>query len=216
MKVEVENICQAHHCENVIRGRRADARYCSESCKQVQKRYNKENGHTALTGFSTSRRRRRVDPTGDLVADVSTAAAVNLFSNNGNMIGSVVDTCAPYAIDKVTKRPIPSLLAALGGVATAKRLFKKCVITTEIPSDDDGKKKSKPTKSTKTCSPASGLQIGATAMAFVLGANYLLDHILAPNASIGVNGDTGQTRVKPASDTANAAPDVLFYPTKAN
>lgn len=198
----MENICQANHCSNVIRGRRKDARYCSESCKQVQKRYNKANG---ITG-SISRRSAvpvKIDPTGSLVNDAAVAASIGLLSNGGSdavstITGNVMQSCIPYALKSIKERPIASLLFAFGGYKAASSLFKSC--TTTITKSKSGRD-----VSSKSCKPASPLHKTGGAALAVLGANHLLDAMMNLHSANMATSDTGQTRVRHGSTPNNTS-----------
>ena len=196
----MDNLCQAHHCSNVIRGRRKDARYCSESCKQVQKRYNKENGFVGVRRQSNVTP-VKIDSTGSLVADASASAAIGLISNGAadpmtTVTTNVLNSCIPYAFRMIQERPLLSVFLAFGGVKFASHFLKSCSITTTI--DKDGKK-----DTSKTCKPASALQKSGGAALAVLGGNHLLDQITTLSNANSAVSDTGQTRVRHGFNPSN-------------
>ena len=156
---------------------------------QTQKRYRSENQLSP----SIARTKRVVEPTGNLINDAASSAAIGLMSNGSNPIAtmgnSMIQTCAPYAINKVKERPISSLFLALGGFYGATKFFNTCSTTTETTKGGN-------TKQIKTCKKASALQKTGTAAVSILLGNYLLD-------AIAGSLDTVMTRVKPVSDTGN-------------
>jgi len=187
----MEKICHASRCTNVIHGRRADARYCGEPCKQFAKEERKLNGGASI---SAPARRHRVKPTGNLIDDAALSATLGLMSNGTDPVKSittnVMDTCVPYAIETVRKRPIVSLIAAVGGFKLASNVFKSC--TTTITKGDDDKD-----DVSTACAPASAIHKTGGAAAAILSVNYLLDQFLALYDA----NYTGNTRVLPVSNT---------------
>jgi len=189
----MENLCEAHDCNNVIRGRRADSKYCTESCKQRQKRFNKSNGIVSSRSYN----RAAVAPTGNLLNDISSNAAMSFISNGSidpitNIGNTTMRTCLPYAAEMIKKRPLLSLLLAGGGFVAADSFFSNCS-TSETTKN--GNK-----EVTKTCTTANALQKTGGAAATVLVGNYIVD-LIFDSLKLNTNvSDTGQTRVRHGSN----------------
>lgn len=192
-------ICNAHDCSNQVYGRQ-DKKFCSERCKQTQKRYRKENGIVSAPHIA------RVKPTGDIITDVATNAANVLFTSKNTLqsplasIGnSAMNSCVPYAIETVRDHPFRSMVLALGGYKAIGRFLQSCTTSTTVV---DGK-----TQVTKSCTSATALQRSGGAAAAVILGNAFIDFLLGlisdhMDSHVG-NSDTAMTRVKPVSDTGN-------------
>ena len=202
----MDNICQYSECDNVIRGRRTDAKYCSESCKQNNKRKNRLSvGSSVGTGIGTTRRRRRAAApviTGNVMNDIAANSAMSLVGNvasgldpMASVSASAMETCIPYAIESIKKNPFISLGLGLIGFKAAASIFKSCTV---IEKTVDGK-----TVKEKSCSTASGLQKAGGAAALIIGGNYFLDLISQVNRSDTDNSRVN-SRVRHVSDTGLA------------
>jgi len=161
----MENICAAHHCSNVIRGRRSGAKFCSNACKTEQSRHNKRNG--IVQGSIKSSVPISGSPVNDMALSAFNAGMRNAISDKslGNGVGAnVVGAAAPYLGDCVKKRPLLSLAVAFGGYKLAKIFFRSCKTTTQG------------TKQVKECTEANGVHKAGGATAALLGINYLCDN----------------------------------------
>ena len=188
----MDNICQYSECNNTIRGRRKDAKYCSETCKQNNKRQRQESS----IGKPRRVRRRRAAPllTGNFVNDIAANSAFSLVDNISGLdpvksvSATMIDTCVPYAIESIKKNPLTSLGLAVAGFVSAGFVFKSCTV---VHKTVKGKKVKE-----KSCAEASGLQKAGGATAFIVGGNYLINLL---KGSI----DTDNSRVRPVSDTGH-------------
>lgn len=198
----MDRICNAHDCNNVNH-RKSSSLYCSERCRQKQKRFRKENKIGSVSGISVSR-------TGNLLDDVFTNASMGLISGGGDPVNTVsrnvVQTCVPYALEVVRKRPILSFLAGLGAFMAANQLFTNCTTTTTTENGE--------TTTSESCKKATSLQKTGTAIAGVLGTNFLIDNVLGESRFIEDLLNRGRTGVSPSTNPANTAntPNQNFQP----
>ena len=190
----MDNICQYSECDNVIRGRRKDAKYCSESCKQNNKRQAQQS---AIGSFRPRRVRRRAAPqlTGNVMNDIAANSAISLVDNISGLdpmksvSATVIDTCIPYAIESIKKNPFVSLGFAFLGFKGAGAIFKSCTVVEKTVKGKTVKQKS--------CNEASGLQKAGGAAGFIIAGNYLFNLV---KGSI----DTDNSRVRHVSDTGHS------------
>jgi len=196
-------LCEAHDCSNVIRGRRSSSAYCTDACRQRQKRFRKENG---ITGSSVSVGRSSVVSSGNLINDVSQSASLALLRGSGdpvtNMMNGAVSTCVPYAIAAIRKYPILSLALAWAGYKGASSLFSSCTDTTTVK---DGK-----TEVSKTCKKANVVQKTGGAAVAVIGGGYLLDTILDYFGDEFALMTLDRSGVKPRINPVKSAKNVSF------
>ena len=190
MSVQIEKHCQADRCNNVIRGRRSDAKYCSNQCKDYQRALNKESGIQKIQGSS----KVSVAPSGNLVNDVAMNAALQMLNSRNinpvqNIGNTALSTCIPYAAKIIQERPLLSLALAVGGFWAVNRSFNPCTTTTETKNGE--------TTETKSCRKANGIEKAGGAAAAILVGNYLLDNVFDFSGQQTGTIDAGNTRVIP-------------------
>jgi len=202
-------ICGAYDCSNVIRGRRASSAYCSDSCRQRQKRFRKDNG---IIGSPVSIGAQSVAPTGSLISDVSANASISLLRGSGdplsNMMSGAVGTCIPYAIEAIKKYPLLSLALALGGYKAAEHVFSSCTDTTTVK---DGKK-----EVATTCKKANALQKTGGAVVGVLGGAYIIENAVSFLPVLEAAMTPGRSRVRPRYKPRYKRNSVVFEPPSAS
>jgi hypothetical protein len=199
----MDRICNAHDCNNINR-RKLSSLYCSPRCAQKQKRFRKENKIGSVFGSVA------VSRTGNLLDDVFTNASMGLISGAADPVNTVsrnvVQTCVPYALEVVRKRPIISFLAGLGAYMAANHLFTNCTTTTTTENGE--------TTSSESCKKATSLQKTGTAIAGVLGTNFLIDNILGDSRFIEELLNGGRTGVSASTNPVNTVntPNQNFQP----
>lgn len=190
MSVQIEKHCQADRCNNVIRGRRSDAKYCSQQCKDYQRPFNKGNGLQKIQGSA----KVSVSPSGNIVNDVAMNAALQMLSSRNtnpvqNIGNTALSTCIPYAAKIIQERPLLSLALAIGGFVVVNRSFNPCTTTTETKNGE--------TTETKSCRKATGIEKAGGAAVAILAGNYLLDNVFDFSGLQTGAIYTGNTRVIP-------------------
>jgi len=184
----MENICQAHDCNNVIRGRRNDAKHCCESCKNRAKRYRKMNG---ITSPSNHNSRLAVSNSGNIINDIATNATVGMIRNGASdpirTIGnSAMNTCVPYAVEMVKKHPLLSIALAYGGFKLADNFFSSCSTSTKTVNGE--------IEVTETCKQATALEKSGGAAGAVVIGNWLIDSFMSNIEQISGSSDVGNTQ----------------------
>lgn len=181
----MENFCNAHDCDNVIKGRRADARYCSNYCSEKEKRHRKLNGSARISARSP----RSMPITGNIMNDISANAASALLSPSVSnpmsaMGNNALMTCIPHALQALKKHPFLSLAFGVVGYWGANKFFKNCTTTVTIEDEKE--------RISKSCTKATGLQKSGSAAILVIGGSMLMD-MIKPIISDSLNtwGNTG-------------------------
>ena len=194
----MDRICYAHDCNNVNH-RKASSKYCSERCGQRQKRFRRENRISGVSGAS-------IQKSGNLLDDVFINASMGLISGGADPVNTVsrnvVQTCVPYALEVVRKRPIISFVVGLAAFMGANYLFTNCTTTTRTENGE--------TTTSESCKKASSLEKTGTAIAGVLGTNFLIDNILGDSQFIEELLNGGRTGVSPSTNPVNTAQPVTF------
>jgi len=207
----MENLCQAHDCNNVIRGRRNDARYCTESCKNREKKYRKSNGITTANYNS----KLAVSNSGNIINDIATNATVGMIRNGAadpiRTIGnSAMNTCVPYAIEMVKKHPLLSIALAYGGFKLSDNFFSSCSTSTKTVNGV--------AEVTETCKQATALEKGGGAAAAVVVGNWLIDSFISNldqiSGSIDTGNTPGNTRVNPRYSRGSLLDKAVNYMAK--
>jgi len=191
------HICKAHDCDNTIKGRRNDALYCSNYCRERAKRHRKLNGTHSTSSVGSA---RAMPITGNIVNDISANAASALLSPNisnpmAAMGNNALMTCIPHAFQAIKNKPFLSLFLGIGGYWLGGKFFNNCTTTVTI---EDGKE-----SKSESCQKATGLQKSGSAAIGVIAGSFLLDAIqpiLNGSSTIGnTQGDTlGKPDVNPS------------------
>lgn len=176
----MENICNAHDCNNVIKGRRSDSKYCSNYCGNKMKRHRRNNGMQGAAPV----RNYPINKSGDLIGDLAQGISQPLMDfNNSNPIPSmgqnVVRTLVPECLEMIKKHPFRSLFLLGGGYLLGNSIFGGCETTTTT--DSKGKK-----QTSETCKKASGLQKTGTSVGTLFLVNTVINSVKEPvNQNIG-------------------------------